>query len=71
VSGLPTEVHVREQEKVETEQELRSALLSFGIRPEQLSGLRFYDREQKLIELLADDVTDHTRDPNGKSTGSS
>jgi hypothetical protein len=33
---MPTEVHVRE-EKAETEEEVRSALASFGIRLEQLS----------------------------------
>jgi hypothetical protein len=38
---MPTEVHMRE-EKAETEEEVRSALASFGIRLEQLSGLRFH-----------------------------
>jgi len=65
---MPTEMNVREQPKPETEEEVRAALLSFGIRPEQLSGLRFYDREQKLIELMADDVTDtDTNDTNGSA----
>jgi hypothetical protein len=68
---MATEVHVREQEKPETEEEVRSALASFGIRHEQLSGLRFYDREQKLIELMADDVTDNHSNGGNKGAGSS
>ena len=71
LATMATEVHVREQEKPETEEEVRSALASFGIRHEQLSGLRFYDREQKLIELMADDVTDNHSNGGNKGAGSS